>query len=534
MEIKDPGASGRAWIPWLVGALIFGTALAWFSIPRTNVFQWDNALYVIGAESIATRGDYTLFTQQGPLMAVPKPPLFSAWLSLWWRLDPAFPGNVPTLIASAFFLGLGAAAACFAVLLRGGFRPGVAALWTVLLLSSPVWGSFQQNLWTEPLFSLLVWATAALWLGPVPAVPGVGRWGATGVLLACGYLARSATLPFLGVGGLVAVWLAWRRQWLNALVLGAPLLLGLGFSRWLMGDTPAYDGFFSVMLRQLGGSAGYAAYCLKSGGLYLTHPHWVDTALPLLVRAPEIVAPKSMILARAVKLIVMIGSVGLSIAMVIGAVRAKSVAERVIAVACALYVVQIVLWPCYEPRYGVLLFPFALLWVWRLLPSLTAFEGGRWLVRASIVALLLLVPANTYLSIRQRPGVEEKAAPAEIEEIAAWLRQNGGERPNVVCCFEYPVQHLFHALGTPLIEDYFLSSSVIPSRLIPAEVKRSSRYVVRSPKAFNQWHYRATETLERERPGLFRPAFASSNGTFEVLAINPVELDRFLRDRSEF
>jgi hypothetical protein len=124
--------------------------------------------------------------------------------------------------------------------------------------------------------------------------------------------------------------------------------------------------------------------------------------------------------------------------------------------------------------------------------------------------------------------------PAEIDEIAAWLRQNGGERPGVVCCFEYPVQHLFHALGTPLIEDYFLPSSVIPSRLIPAEVKRSARYLVRSPKAFNLWHYRLTQTLERERPDLFRLAFASSKGNFELLAIDPGELDRFLRDRGDF
>ena len=441
---------------------------------------------------------------------------------------------MPTLIASAGLLGLGAAGACFAVLLRGGFSPGIASLWTVLLLSSPVWAGFQLNLWTEPLFSLLVWAAAALWLGPVTKSPTFWRWGATGVLLACGYLARSATLPFLGVAGLAALWLAWRRQWSNALILGAPLLIGLGFSRWLMGDTPAYDGFFSVMLRRLGGSSGYAAYCLKSCGLYLTNPHWVDTALPILVRAPGIVAPKSTMLEQAMELIVRIGSVGLSIAMVIGAVRATKVAERVIAVACALYVVQIVLWPCYEPRYGVLLFPFALIWVWRLLPAITAMAGGRWLVRAGVLALILLVPANTYLSIRQRPGAGASSVPAEIDEIAAWLRQNGGERPGVVCCFEYPVQHLFHALGTPLIEDYFLPSSVIPSRLIPAEVKRSARYLVRSPKAFNLWHYRLTQTLERERPDLFRLAFASSKGNFELLAIDPGELDRFLRDRGDF
>lgn len=533
MENKHQGASGRPWIPWIVGVLIFGAAMAWLAVPQANLFQWDNALYLIGAESIATRGDYTLFTQQGPLRAVPKPPLFSAWLSIWWRLAPEFPGNVPILIASAGVLGLGAATACFAMLTRVGIRPGTAALWTVLLLSSPVWAGFQLNLWSEPLFSLLVWAAAALWLGPVPAEPSVGRWGTTGVLLACGYLARSATLPFLGVAGVVAVWLAWRREWLSATVLGVPLLAALSFGRWLMGDTPAYDGFFSVTLRQLGGAAGYAGYCLKSCGLYLTNPHWVDTALPLLVRAPGVVAPMSTMLATGVKLVVMVGSVGLTIAMVLGAIRAKSVAEQLIALACGLYVVQIVLWPCYEPRYGVLLFPFALVWVWRLRPVLLAKAGGRRLLQAGGVALILLVPANTYLSVRQASGSAGRVMTAEVNEVASWLRQNGGERPAVVCCFEYPVQHLFHALGTPLIEDYFLSASVIPSRLIPTEVKRSSRYVIRSSKTANQWQYRLTEALERDRPGLFRPAFTSSQGSFELLAINPVELDRFLHDRGE-
>src|SRR6266446_6879414 len=57
----------------------------------------DPLVYLSGAESLAEGNGYRFVAHAGTPRITVHPPLQSAYLSLFWRLNPDFPANIPWL-----------------------------------------------------------------------------------------------------------------------------------------------------------------------------------------------------------------------------------------------------------------------------------------------------------------------------------------------------------------------------------------------------------------------------------------------------
>src|SRR5690349_16293440 len=89
-------ASPRSRDPRMVGgsALVGIIAGLVASSPASVGVIWDDAVYVITANALATGDGYRVIHIPGAPAATHYPPLWPAILSVVWRIAPGFPENV--------------------------------------------------------------------------------------------------------------------------------------------------------------------------------------------------------------------------------------------------------------------------------------------------------------------------------------------------------------------------------------------------------------------------------------------------------
>ena len=225
-----------AWLAW-----------TWRDVPHLGPIH-DDSLYLVGAKSIAQRGEYRILSLPGEPYQTKYPPLYPAYLSLAWLIEPSFPSNLP-----------------WAMLLQWLWTP--VLLWLLWRVSrdfglpeplrlglmaafafAPYVNFFGIHLMTETMATALALAACLL---------AEKRPGASGLVSGLTFLTRTACVPLLGVIPLLYV--LQRRGRDAGVFLATSLPAFLGWMWWsgsqrMATDDPAllyYTNYLAVYLRDL-------------------------------------------------------------------------------------------------------------------------------------------------------------------------------------------------------------------------------------------------------------------------------------------
>ena len=164
----------------------------------------DDGLFFLSAQSLATGHGFRIPSLPEDSAQTKFPPLFPLYLSMIWRLNPAFPAN----LALGSFGCWTTLVACLALALRLYRSDGSTERRTWVLVAllglSPYMILFGSTMFSEIFFTCFVLATFLL-----ARREGTATIVAAGLVAGCAYLARTA-----GIGLLISVpaWLIWRRE----------------------------------------------------------------------------------------------------------------------------------------------------------------------------------------------------------------------------------------------------------------------------------------------------------------------------------
>ncbi len=186
----------------------------------------DDSIYYVSAKSLADGGGYRIESLPGEPSQTKYPPLYPLLLSVAWRLDPAFPHNLPI----AAWLSWLALPAILLQLLWFYPRIGITGwrLWLmlVLLAVNPYVILFSATLLSELLFTALMLSTILVTERAADKSSGVAFAAAAGAIAGLCYLTRSAAIAFLLAAPLY-LWI--RREPRKALIFAgamAPFIAG--------------------------------------------------------------------------------------------------------------------------------------------------------------------------------------------------------------------------------------------------------------------------------------------------------------------
>ena len=179
-------------------ALLPSAYLGWHyrDMPHLG-FYHDDALYWVSAKALAQGEGYRILSLPGQPYQTKYPPLYPALLSLIWRIDPAFPGNLPWAMALTWamlpiFLWLS-----FHLFRMFGFSRERSWVLIAMLAISPYVLVTSLSLLSELLFASLIMGSVLL----AERAAGDGRgwlWAASaGLTAGAAYLTRTAGLPLL-------------------------------------------------------------------------------------------------------------------------------------------------------------------------------------------------------------------------------------------------------------------------------------------------------------------------------------------------
>jgi hypothetical protein len=194
----------------------------------------DDGLFFISAQSLAVTGSYRIPSLVENPAQTKFPPLFPAYLSLIWKLNPVFPDNLHLATwfcwaVFAIFLGM-----VWILFRRYGFSLARTVLLVGLLGVSPYLILFGCSMFSEIFFTC--WVLATFLALSFLARPQVGPTNGAGLVLLAGFLAGCAYLSrTTGIALLVSVpaWMIWKKQGRHAALFAAAMLPEvIGWTLW--------------------------------------------------------------------------------------------------------------------------------------------------------------------------------------------------------------------------------------------------------------------------------------------------------------
>lgn len=335
---------------WLAPLLVLAVALAAVDAYPVGAV-YDDAVYVELAKALATGQGYRYLHLPGTPFAVHFPPGYPLFLSVLWRLVPAFPANV-LLFKAANAVLVAVAVVWLMRFARARFAcsaPQAAAAAVLASIGIPTL-VLSALVMSEPLF--LVVALPALLLAE-RAVDGDRRaW----LLAGAGLVAGAATLVRthgVAIVGAVVLLLLWRRRFRDAAWYAvAAALVVLPWQWWAHvhagGLAAPLDGTY-------GPYAAWWSSAMREGGPSFFVATVAGTTRAIAAMLAVIVAPVSAPGA---------GAVALALLVAVGAVGAWRMgrAAPVTLLFLALYFAIVIAWPYSPTRF---------LWcVWPLLVAL--------------------------------------------------------------------------------------------------------------------------------------------------------------------
>jgi hypothetical protein len=194
-------------------------------IPQFGVIE-DDGLYFTAAKSLAEQGEYRMLSIPGQPYQTKYPPLYPLLLSLVWRANPVFPGNLVLASLVSWLCWLLFLGSAFVFLGQCGLT--TTGRWTawVLLAASSRLILISSDLLSEALFSALI--LNALLLAECSTKfrkPALAAAFA-GLLCAAACLTKTSAIPLLATTPLVFLL---RKQYVRALCFfcaAAPFVAG--------------------------------------------------------------------------------------------------------------------------------------------------------------------------------------------------------------------------------------------------------------------------------------------------------------------
>ena len=200
-----------AWLAW-----------QWRAMPHLGYYH-DDALYWVGAKSLAEGQTYRILSLPGQPFQTKYPPLFPLFLSLAWRWNPSFPANLPLAMLSVWCVFPAYLALVWLLFRKYRLKPLEQCVLLAAAALNPVAALLSISLMPELLFTALLLGTFAL--------IGRGRpWAILGgICAALAYLAKPAALPLLFTVPLVFVL---QKQYRNAICFAGAMLPAVAAWQW--------------------------------------------------------------------------------------------------------------------------------------------------------------------------------------------------------------------------------------------------------------------------------------------------------------
>jgi len=122
----------------------------------------DGGLYFTAARSLAQQHEYRIVSIPGQPYQTKYPPLYPLLLSLVWRANPAFPGNLPVASLVNWLLWLLFLGLAFVLLGECGLSKAGRWIAWALIAANPTLIYLSSDLLAEVLFSALLLASLLL------------------------------------------------------------------------------------------------------------------------------------------------------------------------------------------------------------------------------------------------------------------------------------------------------------------------------------------------------------------------------------
>jgi hypothetical protein len=432
----------------LVLGLIAASLILFYaaSRPREPAFVSDSNFYLAGAESLAETGQYRLITHQGAPWIGLYPPLQSAYLSLYWRLEPSFPANLGLLQSGMVLLVVMACLALFAIQCHFGVTVLFAALLSLALGLSPTLYVLAYSFFSDVLFAGLAFGLILDWLY-LPA--GKGRWAASGLLLGLMYLTRTAALGIAAPMLCFAGWAAVRSR------TGWPLVLtvapvGMAIYIWnfaMPHGTPTYitllvDAYHQHAGWFQNGWPSFARYVRDQSVDFLSGRDLLRTIFPSFEPIFSSSLPGWLL-----KGLTWIAGALFLFSAAIGYVR-DSWKEKHAALAVLLcYSIELILWPWrLEPRTLIPLLPLAIVWSAK---GWNAFRdrGNRLARMGSLAGLGTLLLFNCFVTLEQSKWLSAFGALPELRDIAERIGKEIPAGHTIAAGTDLPLFQFYHYSG---------------------------------------------------------------------------------------
>ena len=186
-------------------------AFHWRAMPHLG-FYHDDAIYWIGAKSLAQGHGYQILSLPGQPFQTKYPPLFPAWLALAWLWNPSFPANLPAATLLAWLM-----LPAYLLLVRAftkqyGFSSTGQAVFCLIAGLNPFCALLSFSLMPELFFTSLLLLSLLL---------AERRTALSGLIAGLAYLTRAAALPLLFTVPLV---LAFRKRYKQAALFACAML----------------------------------------------------------------------------------------------------------------------------------------------------------------------------------------------------------------------------------------------------------------------------------------------------------------------
>ena len=522
----------------LIAALFLCVAASRYS-PEWFGSAHDDTLYFSSAKSIAEGRGYRLPSIPGEPAQTKYPPLYSAALSLAWKLEPAFPQNLAWAWRLNLLFALAALLASAAVARQlGAGRREALALAGVLALH-PIFVYWSNHLVSDLLFSALTLGAAALAHREL-ASNGQTRWATwlgIGALLALACMTRTIAVAF--VGGIAGIALLRRRWAPAALSLAGALPVAIGLLT--AAERPALAGGLVGFARNLTYYTDYLQHWRESVPSLDILTAQASMALTEILKHPA-VAVFHIPAAGFVSFPVAVLAIAISIGIVAGIVsRAKSNGLHPIHLAAVLYLPIVLLWNYL--LMGRFWLPFLILFLagasheliriarmtmesWKKSPA-----ADRVVIAGFASAIAALVMFAGYRALLRTPAAlaRNETVRARLNEpkreAYRWLVGNSDPRDAVI---SYDDAVLYLHTGrqgmrafSPLTDSFFAQSQERLDRdldgIHDTAAALGARYWVVSPDDFEMTHApeQIRKRLQTELAGA-PVVFASSDGRVKI------------------
>jgi hypothetical protein len=458
----DPVARTRistaamAWLPlWFALAILLVFHLRF--VPTHLVHYTDPVIYLAGAESIAEGQGYRFITHAGMPRIGCQPPLNSAYLALFWKLNPQFPENVGLLYGGLFLLVGATFALFYRYCLKNGVPPVAAAALILAWGLSAQWGTLLWGFMSDILFGALILALANYWW-EVKDVLSPRRWLVTGSLVALMYLTRTAATAFVGVLALVVLILSWKcRTAKPALAFLTPILPAIGLWKWWAAGTPGYGDYIRFRITEEGSLAAVFKYNFDSALDYLSGLGFVRCFFGSMLDLPSHPAIFRTTLSPMLTAFMMIFCWVFTVCWVVGFWRTRSKQQLIVGCLVGAYLLQLCIYPANlseRALYAVL--PLILIWAWKgFALALERWPRMQLLRPVTLVLASFCIVANAVAFGRSADYLNGSGRCEELVEIGQWLRTNSPPETLVAATISEPTMHFYKFADRRVVENYF-------------------------------------------------------------------------------